>query len=101
MNEWLKNYEEIMNSKDIGSALIYLQERAKTIREYNLLLMIEEEWTLKEYYGTDNTQRDVNKTYFNGRCPYTDKPCEDWNCYECKVEQEEREYLKERYYDRT
>jgi len=43
---------------------------------------------------TDDMQRDVNKTFFNGKCPYTDKPCEDWNCNECKVEQEEREYLK-------
>lgn len=38
---------------------------------------------------------------FEGRCPYTDKPCEDWNCNECEVEQEERDYLEEGYYDRT
>jgi len=48
----------------------------------------------KQYY-------DIAKNHFNGRCPYTDKPCDDWNCNECKVEQEEREYLEEGYYDRT
>ena len=52
-----KKYEEIMNSKDIGLALIYLQERAKTIREYNLLLMIEEEWNLREYYGESEIEK--------------------------------------------
>ena len=30
------------------------------------------------------------KEYYNGKCPYTDKPCEDWKCNECKVEQEEQ-----------
>lgn len=42
----------------------------------------------------------TEKELFNGKCPYTDKPCENWNCNECKIEQEEREYLKEEYYDR-
>lgn len=31
----------------------------------------------------------TEKELFNGKGPYTDKPCEDWNCNECKVEQEE------------
>lgn len=31
---------------------------------------------------------------FEGRCPYTDKPCYDWNCKECKVEKEEREWME-------
>jgi hypothetical protein len=48
----------------------------------------------KQYY-------DIAKDHFNGRCPYTDKPCEDWNCNECEIEQEEREYLEEGYYDKA
>ena len=28
--------------------------------------------------------------FFNGICPYTDKPCDDWVCKECIVEEEER-----------
>jgi len=28
--------------------------------------------------------------FFNGICPYTDKPCDDWVCQECIVEEEER-----------
>lgn len=31
--------------------------------------------------------------FFNGICPYTDKPCDDWNCEQCEVEAREREYL--------
>lgn len=34
------------------------------------------------------------KEYFKGVCPYTDKPCEDWNCTECEVEKAEREYIE-------
>ena len=31
-----------------------------------------------------------NKIKFDGRCPYTDKPCEKWNCLECEVDKAER-----------
>lgn len=44
------------------------------------------------YHEPDLTNKRIRE-YFHGRCPYTDKPCEDWNCNECKVEQEEREWV--------
>ena len=28
--------------------------------------------------------------FFNGICPYTDKLCDKWLCYDCEVEKEER-----------
>lgn len=30
------------------------------------------------------------KEYFNGKCPYTDKPCDSFKCDTCEVEAEER-----------
>jgi hypothetical protein len=30
------------------------------------------------------------KEHFKGKCPYTSKKCEDWNCKECLVERQER-----------
>ncbi len=36
----------------------------------------------------------TDKEYFEGKCPYTDKPCEDWNCSECQVNEEERKYME-------
>ena len=30
------------------------------------------------------------KEYFNGKCPYTDKPCDSFKCEVCPVEAEER-----------
>lgn len=38
---------------------------------------------------------DYDRLLFGGKCPYTDKPCDDWNCENCEVEQQEREYMKE------
>ena len=35
------------------------------------------------------------KKYFGGKCPYTGKKCESWECNGCPVEQEEREWIKE------
>ena len=29
------------------------------------------------------------------QCPYTGKPCYDWECSECEVEKEEREWMEE------
>lgn len=29
---------------------------------------------------------------FKGRCPYTDKKCESWECSKCPVEKEERKW---------
>ncbi len=36
----------------------------------------------------------IAKDHFNGKCPYTDKPCEDWDCVNCWVEQKERDSLE-------
>lgn len=35
------------------------------------------------------------KGFFKGKCPYTGKKCEDWNCNECEVEKAEREWMEE------
>ena len=35
------------------------------------------------------------KERFNGRCPYTDDPCETFDCSNCEVEQDEAEWLTE------
>lgn len=29
-----------------------------------------------------------------GKCPYTDKKCEDWKCQDCEVEAAERKYME-------
>ena len=34
------------------------------------------------------------KKYFNGKCPFTDKQCESWDCINCEVEKAEREYME-------
>lgn len=40
----------------------------------------------------------VVKMLFGAICPYTEKPCEDFqrSCYECHIEQEEQEFCKMR-----
>lgn len=37
---------------------------------------------------------EYNKMIFNGKCPYTNVPCEDWNCANCPVEEAEREIVE-------
>lgn len=34
-----------------------------------------------------------DKEAFNGRCPYTDKECDEFHCWRCEIEKEEREWL--------
>lgn len=29
--------------------------------------------------------------YFDGKCPYTDKPCYEWECVTCEVNKQEQE----------
>lgn len=36
----------------------------------------------------------TDKELFNGKCPYTSEPCEDWNCIECEVNREEQEWME-------
>lgn len=45
---------------------------------------------LKKAKAIENQDRE----YFNGICPYTDNPCDDWNCLECEVEHREREWME-------
>ena len=40
------------------------------------------------------TEEEVIKR-FGGKCPYTDKPCEDWECDKCPVEEQERLWTEE------
>ena len=37
----------------------------------------------------------VDAELFSYKCPYTDKPCYDWNCEVCEVEEEERRWMEE------
>lgn len=37
----------------------------------------------------------TDKERFDGKCPYTGKNCDSWNCPACEVEQEERRYMEE------
>ena len=39
------------------------------------------------------------KKLFHGRCPYTDKHCDSFDCLNCEVEQQEREYMEQLDYD--
>ena len=40
---------------------------------------------------SDTSMRD----FFDGYCPYTDKPCESWQCNDCEVEAEGYMWLEE------
>ena len=42
-----------------------------------------------------------SKEHFNGKCPYTDKQCESWNCSECEIEQAEQKYMNSQIEIRT
>ena len=42
----------------------------------------------------EEAERDQIKKYFKGKCPYTDKKCEDWRCQNCEVEAAERKYME-------
>ena len=35
------------------------------------------------------------KELFNGRCPYNDKHCDDFNCVGCEVNENEKRFMKE------
>lgn len=36
------------------------------------------------------------KEYFGGKCPYTGKECESWECSRCQVEKKEKEWMEEK-----
>ncbi len=50
------------------------------------------------YHEPDLTNKQIRE-YFHGRCPYTDKPCDNFDCPNCEVEKEEEKYLEEDYYN--
>ena len=33
----------------------------------------------------------TNKEYFDGKCPYTDKSCDKWDCLSCDINKQEKE----------
>lgn len=38
----------------------------------------------------------TDKELFNNMCPYTDEECQnDWDCHNCKVEEDERQFMKD------
>lgn len=37
----------------------------------------------------------TDEEYFDGQCPYTDRPCRKaWDCANCEVEEEERKWME-------
>lgn len=40
-------------------------------------------------------KRTYDAEFFNGKCPYTDKPCYEWECDTCEVEAEEKKSMEE------
>lgn len=44
-------------------------------------------------------ERGMKRTYdakrFDGKCPYTDKPCYEWECDTCEIEAEEKKSMEE------
>ncbi len=39
---------------------------------------------------------EYERQLFNGKCPYTDEPCDkDIECFQCPVEDEERKFVEE------
>ena len=40
---------------------------------------------------SDTSMRDL----FGGYCPYTNEPCDSWDCENCEVEAEERDWMEE------
>ena len=57
------------------------------VRSYNECYVVWLTWL-------DCTANDETPKIFKYRCPYTDKPCFDWNCFQCEVEKAEREYME-------
>jgi hypothetical protein len=39
-------------------------------------------------------KRTYDAEFFDGKCPYTDKPCYEWECDTCEVEEQEKEAMK-------
>lgn len=48
---------------------------------------------------TDCARAAVDREYrsqlYDGKCPYTNDPCDNWDCENCEIEREEVEWLEE------
>lgn len=40
-------------------------------------------------------KRTYDAEFFDGKCPYTGKPCYEWECNICEVEMQEKESMKD------
>lgn len=40
-------------------------------------------------------KRVYDAKFFEGKCPYTDKPCYEWECDTCEVEAQEKKDMEE------
>lgn len=40
-------------------------------------------------------KRTYDAEYFGGKCPYTDKPCNEWECGTCEIDAQEKEAMEE------
>lgn len=40
-------------------------------------------------------KRTYDAEFFNGRCPYTDKPCCEWECDTCEIDAQEKKDAEE------
>lgn len=40
-------------------------------------------------------KRTYDTEYFGGKCPYTDKPCNEWECDTCEIDAQEKEAMEE------
>lgn len=40
-------------------------------------------------------KRTYDAELFDGKCPYTDKPCYDWECNTCEIDAQEKEAIEE------
>ena len=40
-------------------------------------------------------KRTYDAEFFDGKCPYTGKPCYEWECNTCEVEEQEKKNMEE------
>lgn len=40
-------------------------------------------------------KRTWDAEFFDGKCPYTDNPCYEWECDTCEIEAEEKKSMEE------
>ena len=70
-------------------ALEIISQMHGTDDEVNEALTIAEDCLAREIRYAER-----DKEGFGGRCPYTNKGCDDFHCWRCEVEKEEEEWLK-------